>query len=98
VGQCSISPVRARLKWILGALGLAGLVAYLRRRRAPAQAEHDPRAAELRRTLEESREAADRAAPTEPEKEPTEDLAERRRGVHERGHSALDEMTPPPAE
>jgi len=51
--------VRARLKWILGVLGVAWLIAYLRRRHAPPQqAAPDPRAEELRRTLEESREAA----------------------------------------
>ena len=87
--------MRARLTWILGALGLAGFVAYLRRRRAPVPVGPDPRAEELRRTLEESREAAEQAAPVDAEPQSADDLATRRRDVHERGRSALDDMSPP---
>jgi len=90
--------VRARVTWILGALGLAGFVAYLRRRGAPFPAAPDSRAEELRRTLEESRETAERPAPVEPEPELADDLATRRRDVHDRGRSALDEMGPPSPE
>ena len=92
--------MRARLKWILGVLGVAWLIAYLRRRHAPREIPPDPRAEELRRTLEESREAAAAGTPPEPEAEPEapEDVTARRRDVHERGRSALDEMAPPGSE
>jgi hypothetical protein len=72
--------------------GLAALVAYvLRRRQAPplGEPEVDP-AEELRRKLDETR------AKAEPEPEPetalSDDLAERRRQVHERARAARDEM------
>ena len=90
--------MRARVTWILGALGLAGFVAYLRRRGAPFPAAPDSHAEELRRTLEESRETAERPAPVEPEPELADDLATRRRGVHERGRTALDDMSAPSAD
>jgi hypothetical protein len=91
--------VRARLAWFLGAIGLAGLVAYLRRRSKPAPAAPDAQADELRKTLEESRATADQLeqpatgeVPAEPESGGVE---ARRKDVHDRGRSALDEMEPP---
>ena len=95
-GQCSIGRVRARFGWLAGAMGVAGTVLYRRLRREPAPVE-DPRAAELRRKLDESRgivaereefEAAettvDAAAEAGPES--------KRRVVHERGRAAAEEM------
>jgi hypothetical protein len=70
-----------RLAWVAGLLGLVAWL--LRRRRGAHEAVADPRAAELRRKLDEAREA-----------EPTieDDLAVRRQHVHEQGRAALDEM------
>jgi hypothetical protein len=100
--------VRGRLLWFLGgiALGGAALARFLRpRRRPPApQPGPDPRVAELRRKLAESRaivsdreefEAAetpvDEADATGPEVE------DRRRRVHEEGRAAARRMRRPPA-
>jgi hypothetical protein len=63
----------------------------------PAPVRPDPRAAELRARLAESKEAeaAEPAVPTavaEPEPAGGEDPEERRKHVHERGRAALDEM------
>jgi hypothetical protein len=79
-----------RLLALLG--GLALLRAWLARRRThEAPAELDPRADELRRRLDESR-----ALVEEPEDftsgETPVDAEDRRRDVHERGRSAIDEM------
>jgi hypothetical protein len=78
-----------RLLAILG--GVALLRAWLSRRRpGPPPEVSDPRADELRRKLEESRtlveedEFASGETPV--------DADERRRDVHERGRSAIDEM------
>jgi hypothetical protein len=104
-GECSIGSVRARLSWLAGAVGVAGAVLYRRLGRSPA-AEEDPRAAELRQRLDESRglvtareefESAettvDRAAPGAPP-----DVEDRRRSVHERGREAAERMRGRPAE
>ena len=78
-----------RLLAVLG--GVALLRAWLSRRRsAPPPEVSDPRAEELRRKLEESRtlveddEFASGETPV--------DADDRRRDVHERGRSAIDEM------
>ena len=71
--------------------GLVAFIAYvLRRPRRPAPEAlegyaGDP-AEELRRKLDETR------ARAEPETELTDDLDDRRRGVHERARAAADEM------
>ena len=75
--------------------GLAVLIAYVLRRR-PATAVSEPDvdpAEELRRTLDETRAKAE----PEPEAETalSDDLAERRRQVHERARAARDEMRGP---
>jgi hypothetical protein len=95
--QCSIGPMRARIAWLAGAVGVAGAAAYraLRRKEAPAQ--EDPRADELRRKLDESRtiveEREDFEAAETPidEAEPPE-VEDRRKAVHDRGRAAADEM------
>jgi hypothetical protein len=86
--------VRGRTAWIAGALGAAG-VAYraLRRRPRPAA---DPRADELRRKLDESKQVVDDRAEFE-SGETTVDEAEpsldaKRAAVHERGEAAAREM------
>jgi hypothetical protein len=86
--------VRGRTAWIAGALGAAG-VAYraLRRRPRPAS---DPRADELRRKLDESKQVVDDRAEFESgettvdQAEPS--LGEKRAAVHERGRAAASEM------
>jgi hypothetical protein len=90
-----------RLTWLAGA-GLAGLAAartIISRRRSPAPAaEPDPRADELRRKLAEARDIAgereefESAETTVDQAEAGDDLAERRREVHERGRAAAEEM------
>ncbi|HEY5660746.1 MAG TPA: hypothetical protein VIR59_08160 [Gaiellaceae bacterium] len=67
--------------WAVGGLALAGL---LRRSRAAAASEVDPRAEELRRKLAESREERDEQAPEDPES--------RRRAVHESGRATVEQM------
>jgi hypothetical protein len=80
------------LTWLAGAAG--GLAAYraLARRRAPApepEAAADTRAEELREKLAHAREAEPE---TPVETAPADDADARRRAVHERARSALDEM------
>jgi len=94
-GQCSIGLVRARTAW-LGAIGVAGaaVVRALRRKPAPVA---DPRAEELRRRLDESREMAGEreefeAAETPVDEAEPADVADRRRAVHERGRATAEEM------
>jgi hypothetical protein len=83
--------------WIAGIVG--GVVAYRlwsRRRKpsaatAPAAAETDDRAEELRAKLAESRESEE-PSPAEPD-EPEASLEERRQRVHEEGRAAIDKMS-----
>jgi hypothetical protein len=84
--------VRSRLAWLIG---LAGLLALLRRRRprVSVAAPGDP-AAELRRKLDETlaESPAEEGAPAPP---PPAELDERRRQVHDAGRAAVDEMRGP---
>jgi hypothetical protein len=90
---------RRLLTWLGCAFGVAWLLRRLRGR--PPEVGADP-AAELRRTLQESRDEAiatreppaePPAAPApEPEPEPEVPLVERRRAVYERGRAAIDHM------
>jgi hypothetical protein len=86
--------VRGRTAWIAGALGAAG-VAYRALRRHPRPAA-DPRADELRRKLDESKQVVDDRAEFESgettvdQAEPS--LDEKRAAVHERGQAAAREM------
>jgi hypothetical protein len=86
--------VRGRTAWIAGALGAAG-VAYraLRRRPRPAA---DPRADELRRKLDESKQVVDDRAEFESGETPVDQaepsLDEKRAAVHERGQAAARQM------
>ena len=93
------------LAWIGGALGLLAFLRLRRRRvEAPPPPTSDP-ADELKRRLDEAREAADDrdefdAAEGQPvdEIEPTRSLAERRQAVHDRAKEALGEMKSPDGE
>lgn len=86
--------MRGRTAWIAGALGAAG-VAYraLRRRPRPAA---DPRADELRRKLDESKQVVDDRAEFESGETPVDQaevsLDAKRAAVHERGQAAAREM------
>jgi hypothetical protein len=100
-GQCSIGRVRARLAWLAGAVGVAGAVVYRRLRLGGGGARDDPRAAELRRKLDESRTIVEERDEFEAAETPV-DAAEapdaRRNAVHERGRAAAEEMRGRPAE
>jgi hypothetical protein len=81
--------VRSRIARLIG---LAGLLALLRRLRSRPAAVLEPAAdpaAELRRKLDATQEEQPAAAP-EP---PVEGLDARRRQVHDAGRAAVDEMS-----
>jgi hypothetical protein len=88
--------MRRPVAWLLGAFALLG---FLRRRRAEAVEDQDPRAEELRRKLAESRSIVEEREEFE-EAETTVDQAEpapenpetRRRAVHESGRAAAERM------
>jgi hypothetical protein len=87
--------VRSRLAWLLG---LAGLLALVRRRRAHAAAVGpalESPADELRRRLDAAREDD---APEPQPASPEPDLDERRREVHDAARAAVDEMRATPEE
>jgi hypothetical protein len=102
-GQCSIGPMRARLAWVTGVLGVAGAVVYRKLRPGVALPEEDPRAAELRRRLDESRTLVEERDEFEAAETPVDAADEaapdaRRQAVHERGRAAAEEMRGRPAE
>jgi len=96
--------MRARTAWLAGAAGAA--IAYYRKfRKAPVEPVpvDDPRAEELRRKLDESRDLeADRAeleaAETPVDQAEPADVGDRRSAVHERGRAAAEEMRRRPGE
>ena len=85
-----------RLLALLGGIALVRAWLGRRRRRAlpEAPAAPDPRAEELRRRLDESRELAGEQEEFAAGETPVdaEDADVRRREVHERGRAAIDEM------
>jgi hypothetical protein len=86
--------MRARTAWLAGAAG-AAVAVYRRFRRQEQAPTEDPRAAELRERLDESRAVVEEqheeaAAPELPVDEA--DVDERRQAVHERARAATDEM------
>ena len=93
--------MKKTLAWLAGAaLGIAALLHLRRRpkRLSPPPVSADP-ADELKRRLDEAREAGDDrdefdAAEGQPvdEIEPTRSIAERRQAVHEKAREALGEM------
>lgn len=88
--------VRRSLAWLLGAVAVFG---FMRRRREPDEGDVDPRAEELRRKLEESRELVEERDEFEGA-ELTVDLAEpapedpesRRRAVHDSARETVERM------
>jgi hypothetical protein len=97
--HCSIGFVRARTAWLAGAAG-AAIAVYRRMRRAPVAPApvEDPRAAELRDRLEESRAVVDERDEFESAETPVDQVEadsspeERRHAVHERGRAASEQM------
>jgi hypothetical protein len=90
--------VKRLLAWLAGALGIAALLRWRHRAQQQPAPAADP-AEELKRRLEEAREAPDDrdefdAAEGQPvdEVEPARSIAERREAVHEKARDALAEM------
>jgi hypothetical protein len=91
--------VRSRTAWIAGVVGTAG-VAYraLRRRRSdPDHEAPDPRADELRRKLDDSKQIVEEREQFESGETAVDEveaptLEGKRAAVHERGHQAAREM------
>jgi hypothetical protein len=104
--QCSIGPMRARIAWLAGAVGVAGAAAYraLRHKEEPSPDE-DPRAEELRHKLDESRTMVEEREEFESAETPVDEVIgpepeveDRRKAVHERGRAAAEEMRGQPPE
>jgi hypothetical protein len=95
--QCSIGLVRARTAWLAGAAG-AAIAVYRRMRRPVSAPVEDPRAADLREKLDESRTLVDEREEFESAEKPVDEVEadaspeDRRRAVHERGRAAADQM------
>jgi hypothetical protein len=90
--------VRARLAFLGAAAAALGAVAARLRRTRQAEVEPDPRAAELRQRLDESRsvvserEQFEEAETPVDEVEPVAEVDERRREIHDRARAAAEEM------
>jgi hypothetical protein len=88
--------MRKLLKWVIVTVGIAALVRWWKRREsepavtAPPAPANEP-AEDLRRKLDESREASEPEDAPEPV---AETVDERRADVHDQGRAALDEMKP----
>jgi hypothetical protein len=94
--------VRARTAWLAGAAG-AAIAVYHRMRRRPVPATEDPRAADLRAKLDESRAVVDEREEFESGETPVDQadpdgpVEDRRQAVHERGKAAAEEMRRKPS-
>ena len=78
--------------WIAAAVGLFGLIAYVRRRRRPSPPQVEP-ADELRARLAESRvDPSPNRPPSRKAEAAPDELGERRQDVHDRARSAIDEL------
>jgi hypothetical protein len=86
--------------WLAGFAGGATLYRLFKRQQ-PAPVRHEPDPAEaLKAKLAEARTAGDdrdefEAGETPVDEAPDPDVESRRRAVHDRGRSAIDEMRPP---
>ena len=92
--------MRNRAAWIAGALGAAG-VAYRALRPQPKPAA-DPRADELRRKLDDSKQLVEEREQFESGETPVDEVEQatlegKRATVHERGHEAARQMRGPSA-
>lgn len=94
-----------KARWLVGGVAVAAAYAWQRLRRPYAEPEFarpggearvDPRAGELKRRLEESRTLVEEREAFEEGETPVDaaDPDDRRRSVHERGRSAIDDMRP----
>ncbi len=89
-----------RIAALVGGVALAGAALYRLTRRGaaapqPVPTPPDPRADELRRKLAESREVVGEQEEFESAEttiDAVEDVEERRREIHERGHAAAEQM------
>jgi len=96
--------VRARLTWVAGAIGVAGVAVYRKLRRQPASVAPDPRAEALREKLAESRavvaerEEFEAAETPVDQAEPATEVDERRKRVHEKARAATESMRRPTGE
>ena len=93
-----------KARWLVGGLAVAAAYAWQRLRspyaepelaaRAEDETGADPRAEELKRKLEESRTLVEERDAFEEGETPVDaaDPDDRRRSVHERGRSAIDDM------
>jgi len=96
--------MRHRTAWIAGAVGAIG-VAYRALRRRPSDLDHkapDPRADELRRKLDDSKQLVEEREQFESGETPVDEvespsLEGKRAAVHERGHAAARDMRGPSA-
>ena len=87
--------MRNRAAWIAGAVGAAGM-AYRALRRKP-EPDADPRADELRRKLDDSKQLVEEreefeSGETAVDEVDAETLEAKRAAVHERGHAAARDM------
>jgi hypothetical protein len=98
--------MRGRLVWIVGGIALAAAALARALRRPPARPLEpgpDPRAAELRRKLAESRSIVSEREEFEAGETPVDEaeaapqVDDRRRRVHEEGRAAARRMRRPPA-
>jgi hypothetical protein len=88
--------MRRALAWTAGIVGMAALVRWLRRQSHEAEAplvavSHPDPAAELRRTIDESR-SAEPAGAARAEPVPEGSVDDRRAAVHARGEDAIARM------
>ena len=81
--------MRRLIAWLACAVGLAWLLRRLRRK--PAAPAEDP-AEELRRKLAETREPDEAEPEPGPPSAPEPGIDDRRRAVHERARSAIEDM------
>ncbi len=96
--------MRHRAAWIAGAVGAVG-VAYRALRRRGSDLDHktsDPRADELRRKLDDSKQLVEEREQFESGETAVDEvdaatLEDKRAGVHERGHEAARQMRGPSA-
>jgi acetyl-CoA carboxylase carboxyltransferase component len=94
-GSVASASVKARLGFLAGGVAVAAAAAYRLIRRRTPEAPPEDRAAALRQKLAESREVVEEREEYEAAETPVDtvaDVDEARRGVHERGREAAEQM------